>query len=419
MINMKKNNLGIYIGVNVFQFLGTLLFSVASFALSISLLRETGSLWSYVFNALFVSSITAIIGPFSGLIVDKIGRAKTACIVGSLCMLSGLVGYADTGNIDILFNAALISISNSVAMSVLSVIATSTPKMIYDDLAKAGKMLSSIQISDQCARVISPLLLFFLYPLNLDKIALVSALVGALIVVFSLLIFSHLKITEKSNYSEKEEDEKYTIRDMLKLLYTDKTLRIFAPFLAITTAAFELSIIVLNPIFLSFSDEKTLGVAFTIANGFAVLGGICIAKVGKKWSKNFAINIFILIEMVGAILIAIESQTSSPIVYISALAIGFFIMPASLVAAQIIWLGDTPKEHQGLVSGLERFASWVLVPFAYVLAPVMANGITDPQDIVIFREMALVASGVIMLTCIATILFRFSTKTKNIPQTIS
>ena len=87
------------------------------------------------------------------------------------------------------------------------------------------------------------------------------------------------------------------------------------------------------------------------------------------WSRAFAIRLFLAIEFAGGILIAIESQTQSVVVYTMALAAGFFIMPASLVAAQYVWLGGASRQRQGILSGLERTSSWLLVPFAYATAP--------------------------------------------------
>ncbi len=406
--NASHHRRSLHAFISISQFCGTALFSAANFSLSVSLLRETGSLWPYALNSFVVAFITAFLGPISGHLTDRLGRARVAMFIGALCVLSGVCTYILHGRANVVALAIALSFTNAIGMSILSVTATSTPRLLYRDIGQIGNMLSTVQVADQLARVLAPLLLLVFYPISQPKISLVTVFIGTIVFLLAMASYGRLSTLEAAAKSDHEEAGDSilpaTPRAMIKILAEDSLLRVFTPYLAVTTASIELASIALTPIVISFSNEKWLGVSFTLANISAVLGSLMSTRLTSRWTRSFALKAFMMIESSGAVLLAIESQTSSIWVFIAALSFGFWLMPASLVAAQIIWLGNTPKRYQGLVSGLERFASWVLVPASYILAPWLGAPLAGGAiltDVHLFRTIVLCAAATILLSTVA------------------
>lgn len=388
----------------VTQFVGTTLYGVSSFTLSIVILRETGSLWAYAGNAFSAAAITALFGPVAGMAVDTIGRAKVVGMVAlanvalsGLALFAGGFGHAPT------FYAFLLTVFCCLLTSCSAVVAVSLPGLLADTPGGVGGRLNSIQISEQVARVVSPLLLLAFYPISFQEIGLVIAVLSLTLLIATLFCARKVKILESRAASPGARDggARPSLSEMLKYIKKDGVLRILAIYLAISTACVELASTGLAPVVISFSSEALLGLSFAIANVAAVCGSIAAKGLTNHWNKRFALKTFLLIEAAGGILIAVESQTESIVTFTVALASGFFILPASLIAAQVAWLGDAPKGQQGVLSGLERTSSWVLVPFAYLLGPLLVPPAEFGREafaVDTFRMIVLAAAVVLFVT---------------------
>ncbi|MHA7773864.1 MFS transporter [Roseibium sp. M-1] len=391
------------------QFLGTSLYSLCSFALSVVLLRETGSLWAYAGNAFIAASMIAFFGPVAGLLSDRFGRTNLVIGADALLLVWVVAVALVPGPQNIILLSLVTTFLACVSASCLTVISISMPRLVADSSIKIGKMLSLVQSAEQIARVGAPLLLVLFLPLDLQELAAIISLLVVGHLLLSLYFRRIIRIVERStsfasNKNEAAGSAKISASSMIRLTVKDPVLRIFAPYLAVSTACVELAAITLTPVVISFSSEAWLGIAFAIANASAVVGSILTARFCNRWTKGFAFKVFLLIEGAGAILIGIESQTTSIFVFISALSVGFLIMPMSLVAAQFIWLGDAPKSQQGLLSGLERFSSWLFVPLAFLIGPMFVPPLeVGPAnyDVEALRLLAaLAATGLFLSTLI-------------------
>ena len=196
----------------------------------------------------------------------------------------------------------------------------------------------------------------------------------------------------------------FSLRDIVRAAVRDPVLRVFAPYLMISTACVELAVITLTPIVLSYATEGQLGVAFSLANAAAVAGSLLLSRIRPDWTRTSALKAFLLIEGIGGVLIAIEAMTSSIEVFTAALVAGFLILPTSLVAAQVIWLGNAPRSQQGILSGLERFASWCLVPVAILLGPLLASPLEGGEVLLDIEVLRLIALGAAVTLFASTIL---------------
>jgi MFS transporter, DHA3 family, macrolide efflux protein len=389
------------------QFCATLLVSLSSFALGVTLLRETGSVTNYAINAFFSAFPTVVFSPIAGVLVDKIGRSNLAIIVGLTCVVSGSIPFIQTFDSKTL-PYVLLSLSNSISAGALSVIVMSTPRLVTSGRVGVGSFLSKIQVSEQTARVLGPLIVIVLFPLSLAKIALVVVVLGVGTILVSIASIRSLKTSEirSTNISTKNESKiiNSSIASSIRLLRENMLLRFLAPYVALTTASIELVSIVLIPVVLSFGGERTLSIALSLANFGAVISSLILARQRPNWDRRRALFILLSVEILGAICICIESITNSPLVYTLALIIGFSALPFLLISSQIIWLEGIPNEHLGRVSGLQKLSSWVFVPLSYIIGPLIGTQIakTDPRlEIEIFRMIALSSGLFVVVITIA------------------
>ena len=387
------------------QFVGTTLYGVSSFALSIVILRETGSLWAYAGNSFAAAAITAFFGPVAGIAVDSVGRTKVVSIAAlANVALASLALFADGFSQASILFSFLLTAACCVLTSCSAIVSISLPRLLASTVDRVGSHLNSIQISEQCARIISPFFLFLFYPISFREIGFTVTFLSFFLLLAALGCQRGIGALERraTTAAETEKvDTRPSLSNMVNYIAKDRVLRVLAVYLAISTACVELAATGLTPVAISFSSEAMLGLSFTMANVAAVCGSIAAKGLTNLWNKRFALKIFLCIEAIGGVLIAVESQTDSIVIFTTALAAGFFILPASLIAAQVAWLGDAPKTQQGILSGLERTSSWSLVPLAYLVGPLLV----PPTDygsgafaVETFRTIVLVAAILLILS---------------------
>lgn len=382
----------------VSQLIGVSLYVTCSFAMGVVLLRETQSLWVYSGNALICTAMISFMGPIFGNLSDRFGRATMSSVLASVSAIWATVALVFLDKDSMVQIALITSLFTCAAASCLGVVSISTPGLLAKrgDSAETASGLGKIQVAEQVARIAAPLLLLVFVPLSLQTILIFICLLSVLEVLVSMRFSGLITMLEQSvPAAGAEAQQKVTPREILQLAISDPVLKIFAPYLAISTACVELAIITLTPIVLSYATESQLGLAFSLANAAAITGSLILSRLKPNWTRTSALKAFLIIEGVGSILIAIEAITSSISIFTVALVLGFLIMPTSLVAAQVVWLGEAPREQQGVLSGLERFASWCLVPFAILLGPLLASPLEAGEallDIQVLRTIALSAA---------------------------
>lgn len=391
------------------QFAGTAVYGVCSFAMSVVVLRETGSLWAFAGNTFAAAATTAFMGPIAGALADRFGRSRT-CLASTLAVLAAAALTWITSSAEpFLPMILLFTTMSGIMSSCLSVTAISVPRLLSANEHTVGRLLSVIQVADQIARVLAPLVLLVLYPLSVNEVAGAIAVLCLTQVCLVALLHPGISAIETRGAQGGHRSGSgmlQTLRAAVRVIAGDPVLRIFAPYLTLSTACVEFAAIALTPIFLSFGSEAQLGLSFGLANGAAVAGSLLVARQRVAWTRATAIRLFLAIEALGGAFIILESRTDSTTVFTLALVCGFLIMPASLVAAQVIWLSGVPPERQGAYAGLERMASWMLVPFAYVLAPFLSSpgeaGATPEADML--RVLATMAGTLLLIASIAAYL---------------
>lgn len=378
------------------QLIGVSLYVMCSFAMGVVLLRETQSLWVYSGNALICTAMMSLMGPIFGNLSDRFGRTILSGILAAVSAIWAAIALMLLDTVPMVLIAMITSFFACAAASCLGVVSISTPGLQAKrgDSGTTGSGLGKIQVAEQVARIAAPLLLLVYSPLSLQAVLIFICLFSVIELLISMQFYGQISALERS-ISEPGSVGKRPVRmrDMLKLAITDPVLKIFAPYLAVSTACVELAVITLTPIVLSFATESQLGLAFSLANASAIAGSLLLSRQRPEWTRYSALKAFLIIEGVGSILIGIEALTSSIVVFTAALMAGFLIMPTSLVAAQVVWLGDAPRDQQGVLSGLERFASWCLVPFAILLGPLLAPPLETGETLLDIEVLRTIAFG--------------------------
>lgn len=382
----------------VSQLIGVSLYATCSFSIGVVLLRETQSLWVYSGNALICTAMMSFMGPIFGNLSDRFGRTTMSGALSALSAIWAAVALVIFDAESMVQIALITSLVSCAAASCLGVVAISTPGLQSrrGDSGATASGLGKIQVAEQIARIAAPLLLLVFVPLSLQTVLIFICLFSMLEILVSLYFAGPITALERSiSVGVTEKQQRVKLREIVRLSISDPVLKIFAPYLAISTACVELAVITLTPIVLSYATEGQLGLAFSLANVAAITGSLILSRLRPNWTRVSALKAFLVIEGIGSTLIAIEALTSSIFIFMAALVAGFLMMPTSLVAAQVVWLGEAPREQQGVLSGLERFASWCLVPFAILLGPILASPLEAGEallDIPVLRTIALSAA---------------------------
>lgn len=380
----------------VSQLIGVSFYVTCSFAMSIVLLRETQSLWVYSGNALICTAMMSLMGPIFGNLSDRFGRTMMSGVLSAVSACWAALALVILDAESMVQIALITSLFTCATASCLGVVSISTPGLRAErgDYGETGSGLEKIQVAEQVARIAAPLLLLAFSPLDLQTILIFICVFSVLEVIISLHSADMIITLERSiSAAGTKAEHRVKPRDIFRLAISDPVLKIFAPYLTISTACVELAVITLTPIVLSYATESQLGLAFSLANAAAIVGSLTLSHLRPNWTRVSALKAFLVIEGIGSILIAIEAVTSSIVVFIAALVAGFLIMPISLVAAQIVWLGEAPREQQGVLSGLERFASWCLVPFAILLGPILASPLEASKALLDIQMLRTIAFG--------------------------
>jgi len=263
------------------QFSGSAIYAVCSFALSVVLLRQTGSLWIFAGNTFLAAAATALMGPISGILVDRLGRSSV-CLAGLLAaMLAGLLTWLTSQTALTIPATLLFTALAGLVSSCLAVTAVSLPGILSSNRPEMGRLLAGIQIADQSARVLAPLALLIFYPMSVAKVVGVVCTLATLNIMLFLVLRHDLRAVEGAARPEHAASSGrllHDLRDALRTVTSDRVLRIFAPYLTISTACVELAAIALTPIFLSFGTESQLGLSFGLANAAALLGSVLVTR---------------------------------------------------------------------------------------------------------------------------------------------
>jgi MFS transporter, DHA3 family, macrolide efflux protein len=347
---------------------------LTNFALGVWVLKETGSVTQFALIIMCASVPAIMAAPFAGVIVDKWKRKWVMVISDSIAGLSTITIF-----ILIYFNlfevwhlyvtAAISSLFSSFQMPAYQ---ATIPLLVRKE--QLGRANGMVQMADALSIVFAPVMAgFLLFSIGIKGILIIDFITFT--IALSTLLF--VKFPELANH-EKDTKPVSFFQDALfgwKYIMDRPGLRGLLVYFAVVNLLLGYFNVLLQPLLLSFTNEKMLGIALSITGIGMLLGGISMSIWGGP--KNRVLGV-VGSGAISGIFLMLLGLKESIILVTSATFIMFLLLPIGNAASQVIWQSKVPLNVQGRVFALRRMIAISLSPIAYITAGPLVEKVFDP-----------------------------------------
>ena len=385
---------------------------LTSFGLTVYVFNQTGSAASTALIALLAFLPTLILGLPAGVLADRMDRR--------LLMMLG-DGLSALGLIYILFcmrqGSALywqicVGVTISAVFSALmepAYKATVTDLLTEEEYMKSSGMIS---LAGSARYLLSPLLAGLLLSVtSISTLLIMDICTFFLTVVVTAVVRKDITKTKVSTSASFMQDMKFgwqTIasnRGIMTLLFI----------VALMTYCMVAMQILAEPMVLSFSDSKTLGITETICACGMLVSGLYLGIRGMK--KHILAALCLSLGTQGLFMVGFGLTENIPAICVTGFAF-FAMLPFANAGLDYLIRTNTANEVQGRVWSLVSFISQLGYVVAYGTCGLISDGIAKYKGITVGRGSAMVImiSGV-MLTMLSVTLY-LSKSVKKLEQTM-
>ena len=340
---------------------------LTSFGLGVYIFQQTGSAASMSLITLLGFLPTLLLSVPAGVLADRYDR-RLLMMIGDGCSALGilfiLICMMKGG-------ASLIQICIGVLISaVFSALlepafrATITDLLTKEEYSRAGGLVS---LAGSARYLLSPVLAGFLLTISDVKLLLVIDICTFFLTV---LCAAAVRRCIGKKTSESKENFLSSIREGWRILQERKG--VF--FLVLVSSAITLFMgifqILAEPMVLSFSNDRTLGITETICASGMLVSGLILSIRGIR--KNFVAIMSISLMMAGIMMIGFSLfEKIYPICFFGFLF--FAALPFANNSLDYLTRTNIPDEVQGRVWGLVGFLSQIGYVIAYAVSGIAAD----------------------------------------------
>ena len=365
---MKRNtNLRRFILLWAGELISSIGGGLTSFGLGVYIFQQTGSAASMSLITLLGFLPTLLLSVPAGVLADRYDR-RLLMMIGDGCSALGilfiLICMMKGG-------ASLIQICIGVLISaVFSALlepafrATITDLLTKEEYSRAGGLVS---LAGSARYLLSPVLAGFLLTISDVKLLLVIDICTFFLTV---LCAAAVRRCIGKKTSESKENFLSSIREGWRILQERKG--VF--FLVLVSSAITLFMgifqILAEPMVLSFSNARTLGITETICASGMLVSGLILSIRGIR--KNFVAIMSISLMMAGIMMIGFSLfEKIYPICFFGFLF--FAALPFANNSLDYLTRTNIPDEVQGRVWGLVGFLSQIGYVIAYAVSGIAAD----------------------------------------------
>ena len=365
---MKRNtNLRRFILLWAGELISSIGGGLTSFGLGVYIFQQTGSAASMSLITLLGFLPTLLLSVPAGVLADRYDR-RLLMMIGDGCSALGilfiLICMMKGG-------ASLIQICIGMLISaVFSALlepafrATITDLLTKEEYSRAGGLVS---LAGSARYLLSPVLAGFLLTISDVKLLLVIDICTFFLTV---LCAAAVRRCNKKKTSESKENFLSSIREGWRILQERKG--VF--FLVLVSSAITLFMgifqILAEPMVLSFSNARTLGITETICASGMLVSGLILSIRGIR--KNFVAIMSISLMMAGIMMIGFSLfEKIYPICFFGFLF--FAALPFANNSLDYLTRTNIPDEVQGRVWGLVGFLSQIGYVIAYAVSGIAAD----------------------------------------------
>jgi MFS transporter, DHA3 family, macrolide efflux protein len=347
---------------------------LTNFGLGVWVLTETGSVTQFALIIMFASVPAIIAAPFAGVIVDKWKRKWLMVFSDSIAGISTIIIF-----VLIYFNVFEVwhlyitaAVSSLFSSFQLPAYQATIPLLVPK--AQLGRANGMVQMADALSIVFAPVMAgFLLTSMGIKGILIIDFF--TFIIALSTLLF--VKFPELAA-SEKDSKKVSFFQDALfgwKYIIERPGLRGLLVYFAVVNLLLGYFNVLLQPLILSFANEKMLGIALSITGIGMLVGGIAMSIWGGP--KNRVLAVIGSGAISGLFLMLLGIKESVFLVTL-ATCLMFLLLPIGNAASQVIWQSKVPLNVQGRVFALRRMIAISLSPIAYITAGPLVEKIFDP-----------------------------------------
>ncbi len=342
---------------------------LTSFGLGVYVFQQTGSASSMALVTLFGFLPTLILSVPAGVLADRYDRrilmmlgdglSAVGIIFILVCMLNGGASL-----LQICIGVFISSVFSSLLEP--SYKATITDLLTKEQFSKANGLVS---LAGSSRYLFSPIIAGFLLSISTINTILIIDICTFFLTIISITIVKksiQLKKTDtKESFFNSLKQGWITIRSnkgVFNLIVISSVITMFMGFFQI----------LVEPLLLSFTDSKTLGIVETVCASGMLVSGIILGMCGIK--KNYIKVLSISLSMSGLFMIGFGLFEN--VILISLFGFLFFTMlPFANNSLDYLTRINIPDELQGRVWGLIGFISQLGYVVAYSISGIIADSL--------------------------------------------
>ena len=355
----KKSNFGKFLLLWSGELISSIGGGLASFGLGVYVFQQTGSATGMALVTLLAFLPTLLLSVPAGVLADRYDR-RILMMLGDGCSALGIAyillcmlnGGASLPQI-----CAGVFVS-SVFSSLLepSYRATVSDLLTKDEYSKANGLVS---LAGSARYLVSPLIAGLLLSVSDIKLLLIIDICTFVITVISTAV---VKKGIEAKQSEKEISFLESMKEGWKAVHSRDGIFLLIMVSAVLTLFLGVFQILAEPLILSFSDSKTLGIAETICASGMLVSSLILGIRGIK--KNYVKVLAISLAMAGLFMVGFGIWKN--VIVISVFGFMFFMMlPFANNCLDYLVRTNIPDELQGRAWGFIGFLSQMGYVVAY------------------------------------------------------
>lgn len=394
----KKSNFGKFLLLWSGELISSIGGGLTSFGLGVYVFQQTGSATGMALVTLLAFLPTLLLSVPAGVLADRYDR-RILMMLGDgcsalgiayilLCMLNGGASLPQT--------CAGVFVS-SVFSSLLepSYRATVSDLLTKDEYSKANGLVS---LAGSARYLVSPLIAGLLLSVSDIKLLLIIDICTFIITVISTAV---VKKGIEAKQSEKEISFLESMKEGWKAVHSRDGIFLLIMVSAVLTLFLGVFQILAEPLILSFSDSKTLGIAETICASGMLVSSLILGIRGIK--KNYVKVLAISLAMAGLFMVGFGIWEN--VIVISVFGFMFFMMlPFANNCLDYLVRTNIPDELQGRAWGFIGFLSQMGYVVAYGGGGIAADFMAKLLNTNVGRGAGVVITGsgiCLMITAVA------------------
>jgi len=350
--------------------------ALTSFALYVWVLQQTHSVTRYTLIAVVASLPAILLGPLTGVAVDRYDRRRVMLAADALSALTSLAVLALVlrGALRVWEVYPIVMVTTLLAsLRVPAFSASITLLVPQRHYARAAGLRQS---SEAGAAIVAPVVAGFLLAaiglasvIAVDLITFLAGLASTLVVAIPRppADSEHAAAGGSSWWRQAGYGWTYlhARRPLLRLLI----------YISLLNLLVGQAIILFAPLVLAFASSRALGAVLSLAGAGGLAGGLLVGITGGPRKRMLGIVGFALLA--GPAMFVVGSTRLLPLIAAGAFTVAFGL-PLINSSAQAIFQAKVAPEVQGRVFAFRRIVGQISSPITYLLAGPLADRVFEP-----------------------------------------